>query len=84
MFQTPNISLRLQGRYLAHREMVKNGAESAANLQAGTAGCIRRRETTVEPFKSDTQTAEIQHSFRWSDSWGVSVETGLFVSLHAA
>ena len=32
--------------------------------------CIRRRETTVEPFKSDTPTAEIRHSFRWSDSWG--------------
>lgn len=39
-------------------------------LKGEDKACIRRRETTVEPFKSDTPTAEIRHSFRWSDSWG--------------
>ena len=38
MFQTPNLSFRLQGRDLAHWEMVKNGTKSAGNLQAGAAG----------------------------------------------
>ena len=45
--------------------------------------CVRRSETTAGPLKSDTLTAQIRHPFRRSDSWGVSVETGLFVSLHA-
>ena len=36
--QHPHLSFRLQGRDVAHWEMVKNGAESACNLQAGTAG----------------------------------------------
>lgn len=38
MFQTPNLSFRLQGRDWAHGEMVKNGTKSAGNLQAGAAG----------------------------------------------
>ncbi len=36
--QHPDFSFKLQGRDLAHWEMVKNRAESAGNLQAGTAG----------------------------------------------
>lgn len=36
--QHPNLSFRLQGRDLAHWEMVTNGAESAGNPQAGTTG----------------------------------------------
>ena len=35
--QHSNLSFRLQGRNLAHWEMDKNGAESAGNLQTGTA-----------------------------------------------
>ena len=49
----------------------------------GTQNCVRRRETTAEPSKSDTLTAEILHPFRRSDSWYFSVEIDFLVSLHA-
>ena len=34
----------------------------------GLAACVRRCKMTARPSKSDTLTAEIQHSFRRSDS----------------
>lgn len=66
-----------------HRDYLKEYHPIQYNDLVLSDRCVRRCKTTPRPSKSDTLTAEIRHSFRWSDSWYFRVETGLYVGPHA-